>query len=145
MDEGGGPRHRLARHQSREGREQQGRDRRYRVHGGQGPHPPTAATLWRDALAPAAPSQPDLTAASDDGASGSDNVTGKTALVLTGTAEPTATVTLYRGSTVVSTASAAFDGGAWTASRHGAGGRRVRLHGDGDRTGPATSRPHPRR
>ncbi|NTV11464.1 MAG: hypothetical protein HGA47_11905, partial [Zoogloea sp.] len=52
----------------------------------------------------AAPSVPDLAAASDTGASGSDNITSVTTPTFTGTAEAGATVTLLEGSTVLGTA-----------------------------------------
>jgi Ca2+-binding RTX toxin-like protein len=66
-----------------------------------------------DTTAPAAPSTPDLLAASDSGASGTDNVTNVTTPVFAGTAEANATVTLFDGATVVGTAVADATG-AWS-------------------------------
>lgn len=52
-------------------------------------------SLRFDTLTPATPSAPDLTSGSDSGLSASDNVTNSNTLVLTGTAETGATITLY--------------------------------------------------
>ena len=49
----------------------------------------------------AAPSTPDLTAASDLGASNSDNITNDNTPTFTGTALAGSTVTIYDGSTAV--------------------------------------------
>ena len=57
-----------------------------------------------DALAPAAPSTPNLTAASDTGVSSTDNITTVTTPTFTGTAEAGSTVTLLDGTTVIGTA-----------------------------------------
>lgn len=65
-----------------------------------------------DAAAPAAPSTPDLAAASDSGGSSSDDITGDTTPSFTGTAESGATVTLYDGATVIGSAVAI--GGNWS-------------------------------
>ena len=65
-------------------------------------------TYGLDHTAPSAPSAPDLAAASDTGASNTDNVTDDTTPTFTGTAEAGATVTLYDtdGTTVLGTATA---------------------------------------
>jgi hypothetical protein len=63
-------------------------------------------SLGFDTLAPAAPSTPTLTAASDSGASASDSLTKITTPTFTGTAEAAATVTLYDGATQVGSAMA---------------------------------------
>ncbi|MYM72781.1 DUF4347 domain-containing protein [Duganella sp. FT134W] len=70
--------------------------------------------LSYDTLAPAAPSTPDLAAASDSGISSTDNITNITTPTFTGTATNGATVTLYdtNGSTVLGTTVAT--GGAWS-------------------------------
>lgn len=52
-----------------------------------------------DTTAPNPPSTPDLAAASDAGASTTDNITNLTTLTLTGTAEAGSTVTIYDGAT----------------------------------------------
>jgi probable HAF family extracellular repeat protein len=73
------------------------------------------AVVWHDQSVPAlpAPSTPDLSAASDDGPSSSDDTTSKTSLVFTGTAQPGLTVTLSRDGHAGGIA-AAGPGGAWT-------------------------------
>lgn len=71
-----------------------------------------APVLVFDTLAPSASSQPDLSAASDSGTAGNDNITSHTTPAFTGTAEDGATVTLYDGATVVGTAVAT--GGVWS-------------------------------
>ncbi|MGE4503495.1 MAG: DUF4347 domain-containing protein, partial [Thiomicrospira sp.] len=66
-----------------------------------------------DTTAPAAPSVPDLDAASDSGASNTDNITNDTSPTLSGTAEANSTVTLYAGATELGNATT--DGsGAWS-------------------------------
>ncbi|HEY9237187.1 MAG TPA: DUF4347 domain-containing protein [Phenylobacterium sp.] len=78
-------------------------------------HLPSTAGILVDALAPAAPSAPDLTAGSDTGASSTDNITNDTTPTFTGTAEANSTVTLYDtdGTTVLGTTTA--DGsGVWS-------------------------------
>ncbi len=60
----------------------------------------------------AAPTVPDLTAASDTGVSSTDNITGVTKPIFTGTAEVGSTVTLLDGTTVVGTGVATA--GTWT-------------------------------
>lgn len=57
-----------------------------------------------------APSVPDLEAASDSGASGTDDVTNATAPVFAGTGTPMATVSLLSGGQVVGTAQAGLTG-----------------------------------
>ena len=56
--------------------------------------------------APAAPSTPVLTAASDSGSSSSDRITNVQALTVTGTAQAGSTVTIYDGTTAVGSATA---------------------------------------
>ena len=73
---------------------------------------PLARAYVLDTTAPAAASTPDLAAASDSGASDSDNITGDTTPTFTGSAEAGATVTLYDGATAIGTAVAT--GGAWS-------------------------------
>ncbi|WP_040392170.1 S-layer family protein, partial [Cellvibrio sp. BR] len=51
-------------------------------------------TITEDSIAPAAPAAADLLAASDSGASDTDDLTSNTTPTLTGTAEPNSTVTL---------------------------------------------------
>jgi hypothetical protein len=65
----------------------------------------TTPALTFDTLAPAAPSTPDMTAASDSGTSNTDNITKVTTPTFTGTAEANSTVTLYDtdGATVLGT------------------------------------------
>ena len=66
-----------------------------------------------DTSAPAAPSAPDLDAASDSGASNSDNVTNDTTPTFSGTAEPGATVSVYDGAVLLGT-TVATAGGTWS-------------------------------
>jgi hypothetical protein len=66
-----------------------------------------------DTTPPPAPARPDLAAASDSGVSSSDNITNKTTLMFTGTAEKGSTVTLFRDDTVVGTGKADHSTGAW--------------------------------
>lgn len=63
-------------------------------------------TYTIDRTPPAAPSTPDLTAASDSGASSTDDLTNVTTPTFTGTAEVGSTVTIYDGSTPVGTGTA---------------------------------------
>ena len=63
-----------------------------------------------DQTPPAAPTTPDLTAASDSGVSSTDNVTNVTTPTFTGTAEAGSTVTLFDGVTAVGTAVATASG-----------------------------------
>ncbi len=65
-----------------------------------------------DNTAPAAPSVPDLQAASDSGRSDSDNLTRNTTPSFTGTAEAGALVTLVENGNVIGSATAT--GGTWT-------------------------------
>ena len=65
-----------------------------------------ALSVTIDTAAPAAPSTPDLTAASDSGASNTDNVTSVTTPVFVGTAEANAAVTLLDGATVIGSGTA---------------------------------------
>jgi VCBS repeat-containing protein len=66
-----------------------------------------------DTAAPAAPSVPDLTAASDTGSSNTDNLTKNTSPAFTGTTEPFATVILLEGTTSRGTG-VADSSGNWT-------------------------------
>ena len=66
-----------------------------------------------DTAAPAAPSVPDLLAASDSGISAIDNITSLTTPSFTGTAEANSKVTLFDGTTAVGTGKASA-GGAWS-------------------------------
>jgi serralysin len=62
-----------------------------------------------DTVVPGAPSVPDLTAASDTGASNTDNVTNVKAPTFTGTAEAGSTVSIFNGTTKVGTGVAGAD------------------------------------
>jgi Ca2+-binding RTX toxin-like protein len=68
-------------------------------------------------LAPAAPSTPDLTNASDSGISVADDRTSDTTPTLTGTADAGTTITLYDGATVIGTGVAV--GGVWSITTTG--------------------------
>ena len=72
-----------------------------------------ALSVTIDTTAPVAPSAPDLTAASDDGVSNTDNKTSITTPVFAGTAEAGSTVTLLDGAKSIGTATASALG-AWT-------------------------------
>jgi len=75
----------------------------------------SGATYTLDHTAPGAPAAPDMTAGSDSGNSGIDNITSNTTPTFSGTAEANSTVVLYdtNGSTVLGTTTA--DGsGNWT-------------------------------
>jgi hypothetical protein len=61
----------------------------------------TSNTVNVDTLAPAAPSAPQLTTASDTGGSSTDGVTNDSTPTFTGTAEPGSMVTVYAGATAV--------------------------------------------
>ena len=65
---------------------------------------PLSVTI--DTTAPAAPSVPDLAAASDSGVSNTDNITNVTTPVFSGKSAVGSTVTLFDGSTAVGTAKA---------------------------------------
>ncbi|MBW4515173.1 MAG: DUF4347 domain-containing protein [Timaviella obliquedivisa GSE-PSE-MK23-08B] len=70
-------------------------------------------TITIDTLAPAAPGGLDLTEASDDGTSNTDNITSDNTPTITGNAEPNSTVELFDGTTSLGTTTT--DGsGAWT-------------------------------
>lgn len=75
----------------------------------------TATTFTIDITAPAAPSLPVLTLASDTGVSNSDRITKLTRPYLAGTAEGNASVRLYDGAVATGTAGIAATGGAYTA------------------------------
>jgi hypothetical protein len=61
----------------------------------------SALAVTIDTMAPAAPSVPDLAAASDSGSSSTDNITGITSPTFTGTAETGSTVTLFNDGAAV--------------------------------------------
>lgn len=63
-----------------------------------------------DLIAPAAPTAPVLTAASDTGVSSTDLITSDRSPTFTGTAEPGATVLFYNGGTQVGSTQAGLDG-----------------------------------
>jgi hypothetical protein len=79
--------------------------------GNAGPGASVPALVF-DTLAPAAPSTPDLAAASDKGVSNSDNLTSTATPTITGSAENGVIVTLYDGASVVG--SAVASGGNWS-------------------------------
>ncbi|MGO4479195.1 Ig-like domain-containing protein [Massilia sp. 2TAF26] len=68
--------------------------------------------LHFDTRAPAAPSVPDLGAASDSGSAHNDDITSVTTPTFSGSAEAGATVTLYEGTTVLG--SAVATNGSWS-------------------------------
>ncbi len=68
-----------------------------------------ALAVTIDITAPAAPSRPDLAAASDTGASSTDNITSVTSPVFAGTAEAGSIITLLDGTTAIGTAIAVAD------------------------------------
>jgi Bacterial Ig-like domain/Bacterial Ig domain len=72
-----------------------------------------ALSVTIDTSVPAAPSAPDLVAASDSGVSNTDNITNDTTPTFTGSAEAGATVTLFNGAAKVGTAVATTTGD-WT-------------------------------
>lgn len=74
--------------------------------------PSGALSVTIDTAAPAPPSVPDLLASSDSGSSSIDNVTNDNTPTFDGTAEPDATVTLYKNGEVACTVVAA--GGAYS-------------------------------
>lgn len=71
-----------------------------------------ALAVTVDTTAPAAPSTPNMTAATDTGSSAGDNITANTTPTFTGTAEANSTVTLLDGTAVVGSAIATA--GKWT-------------------------------
>ncbi len=73
---------------------------------------PLSQAYVLDQIAPAVPSVPDLTAASDSGVSNTDNITNVTTPSFTGTAEAGSIVTLLDGASVIGTTVAT--GGTWT-------------------------------
>ena len=73
-----------------------------------------------DATSPPAPSKPDLAAASDTGASSTDNITQDNTPTLTGTAEAGSTVTIKDGASVLGT-TIANSAGAWSFTTRGLG------------------------
>jgi hypothetical protein len=72
------------------------------------------ANVLVDAVAPGAPSTPDLVAASDDGVSDTDNITAVNTPTFTGTAEPNATVTVISSLDGNLGATTADGAGNWT-------------------------------
>jgi hypothetical protein len=71
-------------------------------------------SLTFDTLAPSAPSVPNLDTSTDSGAADSDDLTHDTALVLTGSAENGATVTLYDSDGTTAIGHGTVSGGTWT-------------------------------
>ncbi|MEV4781034.1 Ig-like domain-containing protein, partial [Burkholderia sp. LMU1-1-1.1] len=71
---------------------------------------PAALTVTIDSGAPAAPTALDLTAASDSGTSGTDNLTNVTTPTIAGKAEANASVALFDGTVLVGTGLADQDG-----------------------------------
>jgi Ca2+-binding RTX toxin-like protein len=71
-------------------------------------------SLTFDMQAPSAPSMPDLAAGSDSGVSDSDNLTYLNTLVLTGTAETGATITLYDSDGVTVIGTGMTNGSVWS-------------------------------
>ena len=69
-------------------------------------------TLQIDTTPPAAPSSPDLSATSDDGASNVDNITSLSTLNFVGSSEAGSTVTLFDGTTAIG--SGVASGGQWS-------------------------------
>ena len=72
-----------------------------------------ALTVTLDTTAPVPPSAPNLSGAADTGASASDNLTQMTALTFTGSAEASATITLFDAGVQIGTGKANLVG-AWT-------------------------------
>src|SRR5919109_1010213 len=70
--------------------------------------------ITHDNTAPAAPSAPDLDAASDSGSSSTDNITNDDTPTFNGTAEANSTVELFRGGTVSLGTTTANGSGQWT-------------------------------
>jgi uncharacterized repeat protein (TIGR01451 family) len=70
----------------------------------------TSSSITIDTTAPATPSVPDLTAASDTGVSSTDNITTITTPTLSGNAEPGSTVSIYDGGVLIGTAIANASG-----------------------------------
>jgi large repetitive protein len=79
-----------------------------------------ALTVSIDTVVPAAPSAPDLTAASDSGVSNTDNITNDTTPTFTGTAEAGSAVSIYNSTSKVGTGIAGADG-SWTITTAGMG------------------------
>ncbi|MCO5731278.1 Ig-like domain-containing protein [Rhizobium sp. SSA_523] len=71
-------------------------------------------TYTLDHFAPAAPSAPDLAAASDSGSSSTDDITNVTLPTFTGSAESGATVKLYDGNQALIGSGTAAQDGTWT-------------------------------
>ncbi|MDF2901251.1 MAG: hypothetical protein K0Q62_1310, partial [Phenylobacterium sp.] len=71
-------------------------------------------SLVIDTTAPAAPSTPDLAAASDTGTSSSDNLTNSNTPTFTGTAESGSTVTLYDTDGTTELGTGVATGGSWS-------------------------------
>src|SRR5439155_1877694 len=72
-----------------------------------------ALSITIDTTAPAAPSTPDLNAASDSGSSSTDNLTSVKTPTFTGTAEANSTVQLFRGGSTSLGTTTADGTGAW--------------------------------
>jgi RHS repeat-associated protein len=76
-----------------------------------------ALSVTIDTTAPAAPSTPDLDAASDTGSSSTDNITRDVTPTFTGNAESASVVTVYGGASVLGSATAT--GGNWSVTTSG--------------------------
>ncbi len=76
----------------------------------------TGESYTIDRTAPAAPSQPDLLASSDSGASDSDNLTNQSKPTFTGTAEKGAKVKVFAGGVEIGSAVADATSGIWQVS-----------------------------
>jgi hypothetical protein len=74
---------------------------------------PSAALQVTIGNVPTIPSAPDLDAASDNGASNTDNKTNDTTPTLSGTADPDSTITLFEGAVTLGTTTASATG-AWS-------------------------------
>ena len=102
-------------------------------------------TFTIDLTPPAAPSTPDLTAASDSGASNTDNLTNVTTPTFSGTSEAGATITLLEGTTTRGTATADSLGNwtvtssAWAAGAHSLTARATDVAGNVGGTSAALS------
>jgi hypothetical protein len=73
----------------------------------------SALSVTIDTSGPAAPSTPDLVAASDSGISSADDITKVTTLAFSGTAEPNSAITLFNGA-IVAGAAQTDAAGHWT-------------------------------
>jgi hypothetical protein len=106
--------------------------------------PSTSPSVTIDTTPPGVPSVPDLAAASDAGASSTDNITNVTTPTFTGTAEAGATVTIFDAATAVG--SGVATGGNWsvaastlTAGAHSITAKATDLAGNQGSASPALS------